>query len=75
MATYSKTNPLSVKIAGVTHPDVVHLRHGQYDNGPTTTFQVEFSIPDELLQAALGMNEVRFKYFLELKKTKLSELP
>lgn len=75
VATYRKDKPLSVQIDGVTHPDVVHLRHGRYGAGPTTTFQVEFSIPDALLQGALGMNEVRFKSFLEMKNMKLSELP
>lgn len=75
VATYSRNNPLYVKIAGVTHPDVANLCRGKYDSGPVTTFQVEFSIPDGLLQAAFGMNEVRFKYFLEWKERQLSELP
>lgn len=75
VATYRKNEPLLVQIDGVTHPDIVNLRHGRYDSGPTTAFQVEFPIPDALLQEALGMNEVRFKYFLEWRNTKLSELP
>lgn len=69
--TYSKTKPTTVEINGVTHPDVSYLSHGRYGNGPTTTFAIEFSIPDEQLMTVLGMNEIRFKYFLERKEKQL----
>ena len=71
LTTYSETEPTNVKIAGVTHPDVIHLSHGKYGEGPTTTFTIEFTIPNEQLMEVLGMNDMRFKYFLELKEKQL----
>ncbi|OYY73218.1 MAG: hypothetical protein B7Y40_10410 [Gammaproteobacteria bacterium 28-57-27] len=67
LTTYSKTKPTTVEINGATYPDVTHLSHGKYGRGPTTTFTIEFAIPNEQLMAVLGMNDLRFKYFLEMK--------
>ncbi len=33
LTTYSKNKPTNVKIAGVTHPDVIYLCHGKYGSG------------------------------------------
>ena len=59
--TYSKTRPTAVKIIGATQPDVTYLSRGKYGEGPTTTFTIEFAIPNEQLMEVLGMNDVRFK--------------
>ena len=75
LTTYSKIKPANVQIAGVTHPDVIHLHHGKYGSGPTTTFQIEFDIPKEQLREVLGMNEIRFKYYLELQENQFSKIP
>lgn len=74
VTTYNKPMSASVKIAGITHPDVVHLCQGKYGEGPTTEFQVEFGIPKGCLMEVLGMSELGFKYFLELKETQLADL-
>jgi hypothetical protein len=73
ITTFSKTKSASVKIAGATNPDVIHFSNGKYGEGPTTEFQIEFTIPGDRMMEVLGMSELAFKHFLERNDRQLTE--